>query len=98
MVAASTDAATFNWRNTMIRLGLLTAILGDLSFKEVVDFAAENNIESLEVACWPASGGAKRRYVGGCKESCASDGKISEKLHLICTGRQCLPGTIMEKG
>jgi sugar phosphate isomerase/epimerase len=66
MVAASTDAATFNWRNTMIRLGLLTAILGDLSFKEVVDFAAENNIESLEVACWPASGGAKRRYAGVC--------------------------------
>jgi sugar phosphate isomerase/epimerase len=50
----------------MIRLGLLTAILGDLSFEEVVNFAAENKIESLEVACWPASGGAKRRYAGVC--------------------------------
>ncbi len=49
-----------------MKLGLLTAILDGMDFKEVVDFAAENGIECLEVACWPASGGAKRRYAGVC--------------------------------
>ena len=49
-----------------MKFGLLTAILDGMNFEEVVDFAAENNLECLEVACWPASGGAKRRYAGVC--------------------------------
>ena len=49
-----------------MKFGLLTAILDGMEFKEVVDFAAENHLECLEVACWPASGGAKRRYAGVC--------------------------------
>ena len=49
-----------------MKFGLLTAILDGMDFKEVVDFAAENHLECLEVACWPASGGAKRRYAGVC--------------------------------
>jgi sugar phosphate isomerase/epimerase len=49
-----------------MKFGLLTAILEDMNFEEAVDFAAENNLECLEVACWPASGGAKRRYAGVC--------------------------------
>ncbi len=49
-----------------MKFGLLTAILDGMDFKEVVDFASENNLECLEVACWPASGGAKRRYAGVC--------------------------------
>ena len=49
-----------------MKFGLLTAILDGMSFEEVVAFAAENNLECLEVACWPASGGAKRRYAGVC--------------------------------
>ena len=49
-----------------MKFGLLTAILDGMEFKEVVDFAAENNLECLEVACWPATGGAKRRYAGVC--------------------------------
>lgn len=47
----------------MIKLGLLTAICEDMTFEEVVDFAAENNLECLEVACWPQDG-ANRRYAG----------------------------------
>ena len=47
----------------MMKLGLLTAICDGMSFEEVVDFAAENGLECLEVACWPA-GGANRRYAG----------------------------------
>lgn len=34
-----------------------------MTFEEVVDFAAENGLECLEVACWP-QGGANRRYAG----------------------------------
>lgn len=49
-----------------MKFGLLTAILDGMSFEEVVAFAAENNLECLEVACWPATGGAKRRYAGVC--------------------------------
>ena len=45
------------------KFGLLTAICEGMTFEEVVDFAAENNLECLEVACWPATG-AKRRYAG----------------------------------
>ena len=46
-----------------MKFGLLTAICEGMTFEEVVDFAAENNLECLEVACWPAAG-AKRRYAG----------------------------------
>ena len=47
-----------------MKFGLITSIFEGMDFKEVVDFAAENGLECLEVACWPASGGAKRRYAG----------------------------------
>ncbi len=46
-----------------MKLGLLTAICDGMTFEEVVDFALENGLECLEVACWP-QGGAKRRYAG----------------------------------
>ena len=47
----------------MIKLGLHTAILGDLTFEEVVDFSSSLGFESLEVCCWPAEKAA-RRYAG----------------------------------
>ena len=46
-----------------MKLGFITAICEGMTFEEVVDFAAENNLECLEVACWP-QGGAQRRYAG----------------------------------
>lgn len=46
-----------------MKLGLVTAICEGMTLEEVVDFAAENHLECLEVACWP-QGGAKRRYAG----------------------------------
>lgn len=49
-----------------MKFGLLTAILEGTTFEEAVDFAAENGLECLEVACWPNTGGAKRRYAGVC--------------------------------
>ena len=46
-----------------MKLGFITSICEGMSFEEVVDFAAENHLECLEVACWP-QGGASRRYAG----------------------------------
>lgn len=46
-----------------MKLGLVSAILGDLSFEEMIDCAAENGLECVEVACWP-KGKAERRYAG----------------------------------
>ncbi|HIS48050.1 MAG TPA: sugar phosphate isomerase/epimerase [Candidatus Scybalocola faecigallinarum] len=46
-----------------MKLGLVSAILGDLSFEEMIDFLAENGFQCVEVACWP-KGKAARRYAG----------------------------------
>ena len=46
-----------------MKLGFFTAILPDLSFEEVVHFAADEGFECLEVACWPKMA-ADRRYSG----------------------------------
>ena len=47
----------------MIKLGLVSAILGHKNFEETIDFLAENDFESVELACWPV-GKAERRYAG----------------------------------
>ena len=46
-----------------MKLGLLTAILGDKTFEEVVKTASRIGYQCLEVACWP-KGKAERRYAG----------------------------------
>jgi sugar phosphate isomerase/epimerase len=47
-----------------MKLGLLTAAFPDLTLEEVAAWAAEHGFETLEVACWPSSGGERRRYAG----------------------------------
>jgi sugar phosphate isomerase/epimerase len=47
-----------------VKLGLLTAAFPRLSLERVAAWAAANGFEMLEVACWPASGGERRRYAG----------------------------------
>jgi len=47
----------------LIKLGLVSAILGHKNFEETIDFLAVNDFESVELACWPA-GAAERRYAG----------------------------------
>ena len=47
-----------------MKLGLLTAAFPDLSLEDVARWAHENGFEALEIACWPASGGERRRYAG----------------------------------
>ena len=46
-----------------MKLGLLSAILPEQTFEEVIDIAASFHIEAVEVACWPSIG-EKRRYAG----------------------------------
>lgn len=46
-----------------MKLGFVSAILDTYTFEEVVDFAAQEGYECLEVACWP-EGKAERRYAG----------------------------------
>ena len=46
-----------------MKLGFVSAILPDLSFREVVAFAAEAGYSCVEVMCWP-TGKAERRYAG----------------------------------
>lgn len=47
-----------------MRLGFLTAPFPDTSLSDVAQWASANGFESLEIACWPPSGGTKRKYAG----------------------------------
>lgn len=46
-----------------MKLGFVSAILPDLSGEEVIDFAATEGFDCVEVMCWP-KGKAERRYAG----------------------------------
>jgi sugar phosphate isomerase/epimerase len=46
-----------------MKLGLVSSILEGLNYEEMIDAVAENGLECVEVACWPA-GKAERRYAG----------------------------------
>ncbi len=46
-----------------MKFGLLSAILADYSFEQVIDFASEKGLTCVELACWP-KGKAERRYAG----------------------------------
>ncbi len=47
----------------MMKLGLVSAILPNYSFEQVMDYAAAVGFTCVEVCCWPA-GKANRRYAG----------------------------------
>jgi sugar phosphate isomerase/epimerase len=47
-----------------VKLGLLTAAFPDLTLEEVARWAHDNSFAALEIACWPSSGGERRRYAG----------------------------------
>jgi sugar phosphate isomerase/epimerase len=47
-----------------MKLGILTAPFGDQTLEDVARWAQGAGFEALEIACWPASGGAARRYAG----------------------------------
>jgi sugar phosphate isomerase/epimerase len=47
-----------------MKLGLLTAPFEDTTLGDVAVWSGANGFSALEIACWPASGGEKRRYAG----------------------------------
>lgn len=47
-----------------MKLGILTAPFGDQSLQQVAGWAAGAGFSALEIACWPRSKGAVRRYAG----------------------------------
>ena len=47
----------------MIRLGVVSAILPELSLAEVLDVCAREQLACVELMCWPV-GRADRRYAG----------------------------------
>jgi len=47
-----------------VKLGLLTAAFPRLGFEQVAKWSSDNGFAAIEVACWPATGGEKRRYAG----------------------------------
>jgi len=47
----------------MMKLGLVSAILPDFTFEQVMDYAAGVGFSCVEVCCWP-KGKAARRYAG----------------------------------
>ena len=47
-----------------MKLGSFTAAFGGSPLPKVADWAASNGYSMLEVACWPATAGADRRYAG----------------------------------
>ena len=49
-----------------MKLGLLTAAFPDLDLEQVAEWSAGNGFAMLEIACWPSSGGERRRYAGVC--------------------------------
>ena len=48
----------------VMKLGLLTAPFPRRSLDRVAAWASSEGFEMLEVACWPAAGGERRRYAG----------------------------------
>ena len=46
-----------------MKLGFVSAILAELKFEEVIDFASQNGFACAELMCWPV-GKAERRYAG----------------------------------
>ena len=46
-----------------MKLGIQSAILDGMTFEDVIDFAAENDFQCVEMMCWP-KGKAERKYAG----------------------------------
>jgi len=47
----------------MLDIGFVSAILPNLSFEEVINFAKQHDFKCVELMCWP-KGKAERRYAG----------------------------------
>jgi sugar phosphate isomerase/epimerase len=67
-----------------MKLGFFTAILPDLTFEQVLAFAAQNNFSCLEVACWP-TGKAERKFAGVTHLNVSEFTKVqADDLNALC--------------
>ncbi len=48
----------------MLNLGFVSAILADYGYEQVIDFAAANGFDCVEMMCWPSGNEDTRRYAG----------------------------------
>jgi sugar phosphate isomerase/epimerase len=55
--------AKFSRLNARVKLGLVSAILPELTLDELLAYAAREGFDCLEVMCWPV-GQAERKYAG----------------------------------
>ena len=64
----------------MMKLGFVSAILGEYDFDQLVDFASDLGFSCVEIMCWPL-GKAERRYAGITHINVgALDGKEVERI------------------
>lgn len=67
-----------------MKLGLNTAILGHMTFEEVIIYCNKVGYECVEVACWP-SGKAERRYAGVSHIDVSNlDDDAIQSIHDLC--------------
>ena len=48
----------------MLQLGIVSAILADRTFEQVIDFVSEKEFQCVEIMCWPTNNADARRYAG----------------------------------
>ena len=70
-----------------MKLGFLTAPFPDTPLEDVAEWAGANGFESLEIACWPPSKGATRRYAGTSHIDVTdlSDARASEIVDMVAS-------------
>ena len=67
-----------------MKLGLVSSILEDCNFEEMIDIASQMRLECVEVACWP-NAKAERRYAGVSHiDVCNMDEARAEKIISYC--------------
>lgn len=67
-----------------MKLGLVSSILEDCNFEEMIDIASQMGLECVEVACWP-NAKAERRYAGVSHvDVCNMDEARAEKIISYC--------------
>ncbi len=68
-----------------MKLGFFSAILPDLSFEQLLEFAKGNHFECVEVACWP-SGKAERKFAGVTHiDVCGMSKTQADDINALCT-------------
>jgi sugar phosphate isomerase/epimerase len=69
-----------------MKLGFVSAILPDLSLEKVLQFAAREGFDCVELMCWPP-GKAERRYAGVTHvDATAVDDAAARRIRNLCEG------------